>query len=101
MATVATSVEVVPGPLPEAEALDARLRALRDRFPRAIIDRYLENVPIAGARVMLSPGAAVVGPGQLGDDVSGWYGASLRGGLRPVGIGRGSTIQDGPGSDVG
>src|SRR5258708_14458878 len=101
MATVATSVEVVPGPLPEAEALDARLRALRDRFPRAIIDRYLEHVPIAGARVMLSPGAAVVGAVQLGDDVSIWYGAILRGDLAPVVIGRGSNIQDGTVIHVG
>lgn len=101
MATVATSVQVVSGPLPEAEALDARLRALRERFPRAIIDRYLAHLPTVGARVLLSPGAAVVGAVQLGDDVSIWYGAVLRGDLAPISVGRGTNIQDGTVIHVG
>jgi gamma-carbonic anhydrase len=101
MATVATSVEVVPGPLPDADALDARLEALRRQFPRAIIDRYLGQVPVIGARVLLSPGTAVVGAVELGDDVSIWYGAVLRADLAPITIGRGSNIQDGTVIHVG
>jgi carbonic anhydrase/acetyltransferase-like protein (isoleucine patch superfamily) len=101
MATVTTSVPVIGGPLPEAEALDERVRALRARFPRAVIDRYLGGVPSIGLRVLLSPGAAIVGDVQLGDDVSVWYGAVLRGDLAPIVIGRGSNIQDGTVIHVG
>ena len=42
MTTFATSVSVVDGPLRDATALDARLEELRRRFPRAILDRYLD-----------------------------------------------------------
>src|SRR6266545_3954150 len=84
MVTVATSVEVVGGPLPDAAALDARLEQLRRRFPRAIVERYLASLPVFGERVMVSAGAAVVGDVRLGDDVSVWYGAVLRGDLAPV-----------------
>ena len=48
MTTIATSVTVVDGPLPDAAALDARLAELRRRFPRAIIDRYLTSLPTVG-----------------------------------------------------
>ncbi|SRR6266545_234809 len=95
MVTVATSVEVVGGPLPDAAALDARLEQLRRRFPRAIVERYLASLPVFGERVMVSAGAAVVGDVRLGDDVSVWYGAVLRGDLAPVSVGRGTNIQDG------
>ena len=95
MATVATSVTVVDGPLPIAEALDARVAELRRRFPRAIVERYLATLPAIGARVMLSAGAAVVGDVRLGDDASVWYGAVLRGDLAPITVGAGTNIQDG------
>ena len=95
MATVTTSVTVVDGPLPDAEALDARVAELRRRFPRAVVDRYLAKLPVAGARVMISAGAALVGEVRLGDDVSVWYGAVLRADLAPVSVGARSNIQDG------
>jgi gamma-carbonic anhydrase len=95
VATVTTSVTVVDGPLPDAEALDARVAELRRRFPRAIVDRYLGKLPAAGARAMISAGAALVGEVRLGDDVSVWYGAVLRGDLAPVTVGARSNIQDG------
>jgi gamma-carbonic anhydrase len=95
VATVTSSVTVVDGPLPDAEALDARVAELRRRFPRAIVDRYLAKLPVAGARVMISAGAALVGEVRLGDDVSVWYGAVLRGDLAPVTVGARSNIQDG------
>ena len=44
---------------------------------------------------MLAPGAAVVGDVRLGDDVSIWYGAVLRGDLAPVTVGARTNIQDG------
>ncbi len=95
MATVTTSVTVIEGPLPDAEALDARVAELRRRFPRAIVDRYLGKLPVLGGRVMISAGAALVGEVRLHDDVSVWYGAVLRGDLAPVTVGARTNIQDG------
>lgn len=95
MATVATSVTVVDGRLPDADALDARLAELRAQFPRAIFDRYLAKLPTVGARAMISAGAALVGEVRLADDVSIWYGAVLRGDIAPVTVGPRSNIQDG------
>jgi gamma-carbonic anhydrase len=95
MTTIATSVSVVDGPLPDAAALDARLAELRGRFPRAIIDRYLASLPTVGERALVFPGAAIVGDVTLGEDVSVWYGSVLRGDLRPVTVGARTNIQDG------
>ncbi len=95
MTTGVLSVPVVPGPLPDADLLDARIGDLRRRFPRAEIDRYLQCLPTLGERVLLAPRSAVVGDVRLGDDVSVWYGAVLRGDLAPVIVGRGSNVQDG------
>jgi gamma-carbonic anhydrase len=94
MATSTTSVPLIPGRLPEADVLDAQIADLRGRFPRAIIDRYLDLVPSPGDRVLVCPGATLVGNVQLGEDVSIWYGAVLRGDLAHVIVGRGSNIQD-------
>src|SRR5215831_6664712 len=95
MTTIATSVTVVDGPRPDAAALDARLGELRRRFPRAIVDRYLDLLPTFGERALIFPGAAVVGDVTLGEDVSVWYGCVLRGDLRPVTVGARTNIQDG------
>jgi gamma-carbonic anhydrase len=95
MATVATSVTVIAGPLPEADELDARLELVRRRFPRAILDRYLSGLPAVGARALVAPGAALVGDVRLGDDASIWYGAVLRGDLAPIVVGARANIQDG------
>jgi gamma-carbonic anhydrase len=95
MAMISNSVTAVAEPLPDAAALDARLAALRARFPRAIVDRYLRALPTFGARVVLSAGAALVGDVRLGDDVSIWYGAVLRGDLASVTVGARTNLQDG------
>jgi carbonic anhydrase/acetyltransferase-like protein (isoleucine patch superfamily) len=95
MAMISNSVTALTEPLPDARDLDARVAALRARFPRAIVDRYLRALPAFGARVVLAPGAAVAGDVALGEDVSIWYGAVLRGDLAPVRVGARSTIQDG------
>jgi carbonic anhydrase/acetyltransferase-like protein (isoleucine patch superfamily) len=95
MALIATSVTALTAPLPDAEELDARLEAMRRRFPRAVIDRYLRGIPTAGARAMIAPGAVLAGDVRLGPDVSIWYGAVLRGDLAPVTVGAGTNIQDG------
>jgi carbonic anhydrase/acetyltransferase-like protein (isoleucine patch superfamily) len=95
MAMISTSVTALTEPLPDARELDARVAALRRLYPRAIVDRYLRTMPAFGARVVVAPGAAVVGDVALGDDVSIWYGAVLRGDLAPVRVGARSNIQDG------
>jgi carbonic anhydrase/acetyltransferase-like protein (isoleucine patch superfamily) len=95
MAMISTSVTALTGPLPDAAELDARVDVLRRGFPRATIDRYLRALPVFGARVLLAPGAAVAGDVTLGDDVSIWYGAVLRGDLAAVRVGARSNIQDG------
>ncbi len=48
-----------------------------------------------GARVLVAPGAAVVGDVRLAEDVSVWYGCVLRGDLAPVTVGARTNIQDG------
>jgi carbonic anhydrase/acetyltransferase-like protein (isoleucine patch superfamily) len=95
MAMISTSVVARTEPLPEAAELDARLAELRRRFPRANLDRYLKALPTIGERAVVFPGAAVVGDVRLGDDVSIWYGAVVRGDLQPVTIGARTNIQDG------
>ncbi|HXU60760.1 MAG TPA: gamma carbonic anhydrase family protein [Polyangia bacterium] len=95
MATIATSVTVIDGPPPDAADLDARLDEIRARFPRAVLDRYLRSLPLIGARVLVAPGAAVVGDVRLAEDASVWYGAVLRGDLAPVMVGARTNIQDG------
>lgn len=101
MATRTTSVSLVDGPSPAAAALDALIAELRRRFPGAIVDRYLERVPRLGRDVLLAAGAALAGEVILGDDVSVWYAAVLRGDLAPVTIGSGSNVQDGAVLHVG
>jgi carbonic anhydrase/acetyltransferase-like protein (isoleucine patch superfamily) len=100
VATGTTSVTVVPGRLPDADALDARLAELRKLHPRAILERYLGKLPSLGVRVMLSAGAALVGEVRLGEDVSVWYGAVLRGDIAPITVGARTNVQDGTGVHV-
>ncbi len=101
MATSYSSVDVIPGPLPNAAELEARLELLRRRFPRAIIDRYLALLPELAEGVLLAPGAAIIGNVRLGKDVSFWYGSVARGDIAPVTVGDRSNIQDGTVMHVG
>jgi gamma-carbonic anhydrase len=95
MVTITSSVEVIAGPLPDSAQLDERIEALRARFPRSVIDRYLRSMPAFAEGVFVAPGAAVVGDVRLGRDVSFWYNAVARGDLAPVIVGDRSNIQDG------
>jgi carbonic anhydrase/acetyltransferase-like protein (isoleucine patch superfamily) len=95
MAMISTSVTALTEPLPDAAELDARLAELRRRFPRAFIERYLRALPTFGDRAVVFPGAAVVGDVGLGDDVSIWYGAVLRGDIARITVGARTNIQDG------
>jgi carbonic anhydrase/acetyltransferase-like protein (isoleucine patch superfamily) len=101
MATITNSVSVIQGPLANAHLLDAKLQVLRQRFPRAIIDRYLELIPEFSDGVLVAPGASVIGSVRLGKDVSFWYASVARGDLAPVVVGDRSNIQDGSVMHVG
>jgi len=50
--------------------------------------------PALGRGVFVAPTATVVGNVSLGDEVSVWFGAVLRGDVERLTIGRGSNIQD-------
>lgn len=93
--TIVDSVPRVAGPPPNGEALEDQLDLLRDRFPGAIFQRYLDKIPKVGAFVHVAPGAAVVGNVELRDDVSIWYGCVLRGDVNRIEIHERSNIQDG------
>jgi len=55
----------------------------------------MEERVVKGKDVFVAPGAKVIGDIRLGDNVSVWFGAVLRGDIGPIRIGNGSNIQDG------
>lgn len=56
---------------------------------------YQDHRPRLGERVFIAPGAVVVGDVELGDDVSVWFGAVVRGDVHSIRIGAGTNLQDG------
>ncbi|MGH8145387.1 MAG: gamma carbonic anhydrase family protein [Rhodanobacteraceae bacterium] len=56
---------------------------------------YRNVTPKLGARVYIDPAATVIGSVELGDDVSIWPGAVLRGDVECIRVGARSNIQDG------
>ncbi|NWG86646.1 MAG: gamma carbonic anhydrase family protein [Hydrogenophilaceae bacterium] len=58
------------------------------------IERYKEQTPALGKDVFVHPAATVIGEVELGDGVSVWPGAVIRGDVNFIRIGRGSNIQD-------
>ncbi len=65
------------------------------RMPSLPIRPYGDARPVLGARVYVDPAASVIGPVTLGDDVSIWPGAVLRGDVNFIRVGAASNIQDG------
>ena len=51
--------------------------------------------PVLGERVMIDPSAVVMGDVTLGDDVSVWPHAAMRGDVQAIRIGARTNIQDG------
>lgn len=60
-----------------------------------MIRPYQSTQPALGKRVYIDPQATVIGAVELGDDVSIWPGAVLRGDVNEIHIGKRSNIQDG------
>ncbi len=61
---------------------------------RARLERHLRQQPKLGRGVFIARGATVVGDVTLGDGVSVWYGAVLRGDINRIVVGEGTNIQD-------
>ncbi len=61
---------------------------------RKRLDTHLRRTPSLGTGVFIARGATVVGDVTLGDRVSVWYGAVLRGDINRIVVGEGSNIQD-------
>ncbi|TAN05931.1 MAG: gamma carbonic anhydrase family protein [Rhodanobacteraceae bacterium] len=56
---------------------------------------YRGTTPKLGTRVYIDPAATVIGAVELGDDVSVWPGAVLRGDVNRIHVGARSNVQDG------
>ena len=59
-----------------------------------MLKAYNGSVPLLGERCFVAETAAVIGNVTMGDDVSVWYGAAIRGDAEPIVIGDRSNIQD-------
>ena len=59
-----------------------------------MVHEFRGNLPAVGADSFIAWNAEVAGDVRLGLETSVWHGASIRGDLAPVRIGRGSNVQD-------
>jgi carbonic anhydrase/acetyltransferase-like protein (isoleucine patch superfamily) len=66
-----------------------------ESVPQENIYRFMQERPQFGARVYIDPSAHVSGAVRLGDDVSVWPMAVLRGDVNRISVGARSNIQDG------
>jgi len=93
--TVTSSVTRAAGPPEDVATLEARLHALRVRFPGAVLARYRTRIPTIASDCFVAPGAALVGDVRLGPESSVWFGCVLRGDVNHIEIGARSNLQDG------
>ena len=56
---------------------------------------FRNKTPKIGKNVFIAPNATIIGDVTLGDDVSVWPSAVIRGDVNPIVIGQGSNVQDG------
>lgn len=59
-----------------------------------IVRPYDDRHPRFGARVFIAENAAVIGDVEVGDDSSIWFGATVRGDVNAIRIGRNTNVQD-------
>lgn len=67
----------------------------RDGHVGAIILPYEGKRPRIAESAFIAPGAVITGDVEIGEDVSIWFNATIRGDVAPVRIGAGSNVQDG------
>jgi gamma-carbonic anhydrase len=94
-------VALVAAPPADLKELEAALQALRARFPGAIIERYLAQVPRLADDAFVATGAALIGDVQVLEGASVWYGCVLRGDINRIQLGARSNLQDGSVVHVG
>jgi carbonic anhydrase/acetyltransferase-like protein (isoleucine patch superfamily) len=99
--TVVGSVVSVSAPPSNLLELEARLEGLRARFPGALFQRYLEQLPRVAQDVYVAPGAALIGSVELAAGASIWHACVLRADLNPIQVGARSNVQDGSVVHVG
>jgi len=56
---------------------------------------YQGKTPQVSDTVFVAPNAAIIGDVALGEGVSVWFGATIRGDFQPIAIGKYSNVQDG------
>jgi len=66
-----------------------------DKIDHPLLQAYQGNMPRIGSDVYIHPSACIIGNVVLGDDVSIWPGAVIRGDVNHIHIGTGTNIQDG------
>lgn len=66
----------------------------RERYPGAIILPYEGVWPAIPESAWVAPTAVVIGNVTLGEEVSVWYHATVRGDIAPITIGDRSNVQD-------
>lgn len=59
-----------------------------------MVYKYRDKVPVLENIAFEAPNCAIIGDVVLGENVSVWFGAAVRGDVAPVRIGRGTNIQD-------
>lgn len=68
--------------------------AFRERYPGAVILPYEGVWPTIPESTWIAPTAVVIGNVTLGEEVSVWYHATVRGDIAPITIGDRSNVQD-------
>ncbi len=63
-------------------------------FGGGLVIPYQDHEPQFGENVFVAPNASVIGETTLGDDVSIWFSAVLRGDIAPIVVGSRTNIQD-------
>lgn len=89
------TVPRVAGPPADLPVLEARLAALRARYPGVIFKRYLHRVPEVADGCFVAEGAVLCGEVRLATDASVWFGCVLRADLTFIHIGARTNVQDG------
>jgi len=85
-------VAAVPDNLDE---LHAQLGQLQQRYPGAVLQRYLSFVPNIDRDAWVAPTASIIGQVTLAAEVSIWPGCVLRGDINQIEIRERTNLQDG------
>jgi gamma-carbonic anhydrase len=93
--TVVGSVARVSAPPAQLAELEAQLGDGRRRFPGALFQRYLLQIPQLAGTAYVAPGAALIGSVELAEEASVWHGCVLRADLNRIQVGARSNLQDG------